>query len=121
MMPIPVTHDDRLARWRRPVDAGFGALETARGGLPLVRLDVDARAVGLEVAIDLRQTFVNSTGVAIEATYVFPLPDRAAVRRFRMTVGGRVIDGVLDERGRARATYDQAIASGHRAAIAEED
>ena len=121
MMPIPVTHDDRLARWRRPVEAGFGALETARGGLPLTRLDVEARAVGLEVAIDLRQTFVNSTGVAIEATYVFPLPDRAAVRRFRMTVAGRVIDGVLDERGRARATYDQAIASGHRAAIAEED
>jgi Ca-activated chloride channel family protein len=38
-----------------------------------------------------------------------------------MIVGGRVIDGVLDERGRARDTYDRAIAAGHRAAIAEED
>lgn len=121
MMPISVTIDERLARWRRPVDAGFGALETARGGLPLLRLEVEARALGLDVAIELRQTFINTTGEAIEATYVFPLPDRAAVRRFRMTVGGRIIDGVLDERGRARATYDQAIASGHRAAIAEED
>ncbi|HVV86422.1 MAG TPA: VIT domain-containing protein, partial [Kofleriaceae bacterium] len=121
MMPIPVTIDERLARCLRPVDTGFGALETARGGLPLTRLDVDARAVGLEVAIDVRQTFVNATRVAIEATYIFPLPDRAAVRRFRMTVGDRVVDGVLDERGRARATYDQAIAAGHRAAIAEED
>ena len=121
MMPMPVTVDDHLARWRRSVDAGFGALETARGRLPLTRLDIEARAVGLEVALDVRQTFVNATGTAIEATYIFPLPDRAAVRRFRMTVGGRVIEGELDERGRARATYDQAIASGHRAAIAEED
>ena len=121
MMPMPVTVDDHLARWRRPVDSGFGALETARGRLPLTRLDIEARAVGLEVALDVRQTFVNATGTAIEATYIFPLPDRAAVRRFRMTVGGRVIEGELDERGRARATYDQALASGHRAAIAEED
>ena len=38
-----------------------------------------------------------------------------------MEVDGRVVDGVIDERGRARQTYDDAITAGHRAAIAEED
>src|SRR5262249_3565471 len=52
---------------------------------------------------------------------IFPLPDRAAVTRFRMEVAGRVIDGVIEERGRAREQYEEAIASGHRAAITEED
>src|SRR5262249_38507331 len=52
---------------------------------------------------------------------IFPLPDRAAVHRFRMEVNGRVIEGVVDERGAARAEYDQAIAAGHRASIAEEE
>ncbi len=120
MLPLPCTIDPDLALDRRP-DRGFGALETARGRLPLAELDVEARITGLEVTTEIRQTFLNHTGEAIEATYVFPLPDRAAVHRFRMEVNGRVIEGVIDERGRARDTYDQAIAAGHRAAIAEED
>ena len=120
MQPIPITIDPGLTLDRRP-DRGFGCLETVRGRLPLAALDVDARITGLEVATELRQTYVNTTGEAIEATYIFPLPDRAAVTRFRMEVDGRVVDGVIDERGRARQTYDDAITAGHRAAIAEED
>lgn len=102
-------------------DAGFGALSTARGCLPLRALDVNARIDGLLAEIDVRQTFVNALGEPIEATYIFPLPDRGAVRAFRIEVGGRVIDGVLKERGQARQEYDDAIKAGHRAGIAEEE
>jgi len=38
-----------------------------------------------------------------------------------MEVAGRVIEGVVDERGAAREQYDEAIAAGHRAAITEEE
>src|SRR5262249_60760851 len=62
-----------------------------------------------------------TTGVGIAATYILPLPDRAAVHRFRMEVAGRVVEGVVEERGAAREQYDQAIAAGHRAAITEEE
>src|SRR5688572_21948101 len=120
MTPLPCTIDPDLSLERSP-DRGFGALETARGRLPLAALDVEARVTGLEVATEIRQTFVNHTGEAIEATYIFPLPDRAAVHRFRMEVSGRIVEGIIDERGRARETYDNAIAAGQRAAIAEED
>ncbi len=119
-MPMPITIEPTLTHPYRG-DHGFGCLETSRGRLPLAALEVEARITGLVVATELRQTFVNHTGAAIEATYIFPLPDRAAVHRFRMEVSGRVVEGVIDERGRARDTYDQAIAAGQRAAIAEED
>ena len=110
---IPAADDD--------AETGFGGLETARGGLPLQRLAVAGRITGLLYRLTVTQTFVNVHGEPLEATYIFPLPARAGVTRFRLQVGERVIDGVLKERGAARAEYDQAIEQGHRAAIAEEE
>ena len=113
--------DEEVAVFARASEPGYGAMRTPRGLLPLVAMDIDARVVGIIAATEVAQTFVNTTGGPIEATYIFPLPDRAAVHRFRMEVGGRIIEGTIDERGRARDNYDAAIAQGHRAAVAEEE
>jgi len=113
--------DEEVAAYGVQPGAGFGALETGAGVLPLIALEVDARIAGVIATVDVVQTFVNTTRVPLEATYVFPLPDRAAVHRFTMTVGDRVIEGMIEERGTARQAYDDAIAGGHRAAIAEEE
>jgi Ca-activated chloride channel family protein len=102
-------------------EAGFGALKTERGCLPLKALDVQARIDGLIARVMLTQTFVNTHAEALEAMYIFPLPDRAAVTRFRLEVAGRIVEGELKERGAARQEYDKAIQAGHRAAIAEEE
>jgi Ca-activated chloride channel homolog len=120
-MPIVLMTEEEVARFGHSEEAGFGALETDRGLLPLAAMDVEARVAGVVASIEIAQTFVNTTGTAIEATYIFPLPDRAAVNRFRMEVSGRVIEGVIDERGAAREQYEQAIAAGHRAAITEQE
>lgn len=105
----------------RDNEAGFGCLETARGCLPLISMDVAATISGLLAETSVRQTFRNSLDEPLEATYIFPLPDRAAVTSFRMRVGDRVIEGQLKERGQARKDYKKAIEDGHRAALAEED
>jgi Ca-activated chloride channel family protein len=102
-------------------ESGFGALQTKRGCLPLKSLDAQARIDGLIARVQMTQTFVNAHAEALEATYIFPLPDRAAVTRFRLEVAGRIVEGELKERGAARQEYDQAIQAGHRAAIAEEE
>ncbi|MFD1535923.1 VIT domain-containing protein [Nonomuraea guangzhouensis] len=102
-------------------DAGFGALRTARGNLPLESVAVSADISGLVAGVEVTQGFRNPYDVTLEATYVFPLPDRAAVTGFRMEADDRVIEGVLKERGQARADYDRALREGKRAAIAEED
>jgi Ca-activated chloride channel family protein len=120
--PLTLMSDDEIRQLCPPRDDhGLGGLSSPRGALPLVAMSIDTRITGLVAATELEQTFVNTLGAPIEATYVFPLPDRAAVTRFRMEVAGRIIDGVVEERGAAREQYDAAIAAGHRAAITEEE
>ena len=122
---LPMIPDAELVPTASPSIAddepGFGALRTEKGHLPLESMEVRGRIDGLLARVAVRQTFVNAFDEPLEATYIFPLPDRAAVTRFRMMVAGREIDGLLEERGQAREHYDEAIAQGRRAAIAEED
>jgi Ca-activated chloride channel family protein len=114
--------DDEVARTPASAEeSGFGSLTTEKGGLPLKAMDVRTRIDGLIAQTDLTQTFQNVHTEPLEATYIFPLPDRAAVTRFRLEVAGRVIEGQLKERGAARKEYDEAIQAGYRAAITEEE
>ena len=121
--PLPLLSEDEV----RSVTFGdddrrsFGHMSCSQGHLPLKALHVAARIVGTFAHTTVRQTFVNTLHVPIEATYIFPLPDRAAATRFIMQVGGRTVEGDLQERGQARQTYNRAIASGQRASIAEEE
>ncbi|OLF07615.1 trypsin [Actinophytocola xinjiangensis] len=102
-------------------DDGLGCLRTAEGNLPLDSIDVRAALTGLASNIELTQGFHNPHDTPLEATYVFPLPPRAAVTALRMEADGRTVDGVLKEREQARADYDQAVTEGKRASIAEEE
>ena len=102
-------------------EAGLGALATSRGNLPLAAVDIRAAIAGTSASVELIQSFRNPFDVPLEAMYVFPLPDRAAVTAMRMECAGHVVEAALKERSRAREDYDQAIAEGRRAAIAEED
>src|SRR6266511_1390901 len=114
--------EDEATRIAAPAeDAGLGALRTGQGNLPLESIDVRAAITGLVSRVQLRQGFRNPHDVPLEATYVFPLPDRAAVTEMTMTADDRVITAELRERGEARERYERAIAEGKRASIAEEE
>ncbi|MFD4668176.1 VIT domain-containing protein [Lentzea sp. NPDC058450] len=117
--PMREAEADRVGRTTE--DAGLGALRTERGNLPLERLDVRAQITGLTGRTVLTTGFVNTYDTALEATYVFPLPDRAAVTGMKMTAADRTVVADLQERGQARQTYDDAIAAGKRASIVEEE
>jgi hypothetical protein len=101
--------------------AGIGALSAGGHNLPLRRLAIRSRVSGVHCQTTIAQVFANPLREFVEATYIFPLPGRFAVTACTMHVGGRVIEAELQERSQARATYNQAIAAGHRAAIAEEE
>jgi len=119
--PLPPLTDTEL-RCCPPDDAaGFGALATTRGHVPLEAMDVHARIDGLLAQVTVSQTFVNTLDEPLEATYIFPLPARAAVTGFRLEVAGRVVEGDLKERAEARRDYEQALQAGHRAGIAEQE
>jgi Ca-activated chloride channel homolog len=102
-------------------DDGVGCLRTDEGNLPLDTIDVRASITGLASSIELTQGFHNPHDRPLEATYIFPLPPRAAVTALRMEADGHTVDGLLKEREQARADYDEAVSEGKRASIAEEE
>ncbi|MCW5951684.1 MAG: VWA domain-containing protein, partial [Propionibacteriaceae bacterium] len=102
-------------------EAGLGVLATERGNLPLRAIDAQVTITGLVSRTELTQAFGNPHTMPLEATYIFPLPDRAAVAAMTLTADGRTVVAELDERGRARQEYDDAVAAGRRAAIAEQE
>ena len=87
---IRMLDDDELAAIAGG-ETGFGALETEKGCLPLVALDLDVKIDGLTAHGTVSQCFRNVFTDPLEATYVFPLPPRAAVIGFRMIVDGAII------------------------------
>jgi Ca-activated chloride channel family protein len=122
MSEVVIMTDADVERWSESKEEkGFGALQTAQGPLPLKALDLHTNIEGLIAETTLTERFVNTHREPLEATYIFPLSDRAAVTSFRLEVAGRVVEGVLKERGEARKEYEEALQAGHRAAITEEE
>lgn len=57
----------------------------------------------------VRQTFVNRGERPLQAVYVFPLPETAALNQLAMEVGGRRLEGLLIERQAARRAYNSIV------------
>ncbi|MEM6553882.1 MAG: VIT domain-containing protein [Planctomycetota bacterium] len=85
--------------------------------LPLKHTDVRAAITGYLATVDVTQQFHNPFDTKIEAVYVFPLPQDAAVSEFVMTIGDRQIRGLIREKEEAEQLYAQAKAQGYRAAL----
>lgn len=88
--------------------------------LPAVRTDVVLEVNGPLIAGTVTQLFTNPTDQVIEAIYVFPLPETAAVHAMVIVVGERRIVSVVQEKAQARRTYETARESGQRAALVEQ-
>ena len=84
---------------------------------PTLASEVDISVAGLVSRVTVRQHFINPARVWMEGIYVFPLPERAAVDRLTMTVGGREIAGRIMERAEARKAFEEAAAQGQRASL----
>ena len=85
--------------------------------LPLQHTDVHAVVTGYIGTVDVTQQFENPYDEKIEAVYVFPLPEKAAVNEFVMTIGDRKIRGILREKEEAEQIYEDARAQGYRASL----
>ena len=98
-------------------DDGDIAGEPVEVPLPLTHTAVHAQLVGYVGTVDVTQQFENPFDEKIEAVYLFPLPEKAAVSEFVMTIGERRIRGILRERAEAEAIYREARAQGYQASL----
>lgn len=80
---------------------------------------VEARIDGRVASVTLHQTFFNPNPRALEGTYVLPLPTGASVGAFRLTSGGKTLDGELLDRERARTIYEGIVARQRDPALLE--
>jgi Ca-activated chloride channel family protein len=88
---------------------------------PLKHTDVVAEITGSVAQVEVVQIFQNPYDRKIEAVYVFPLPDRAAVNDMEIKVGERTIKGLIRKREEARAVYDAARQAGRIAALLDQE
>ena len=102
-----------------------GALRTWFDGqdyeLPLLHTDVDAHISGMVADVSVLQVFTNPFDVPIEAEYVFPLPEDAAVDGMTLRVGDRVIEATVHEKEEAKAIYERARSEGRVAARLDQE
>ncbi|MHC4607771.1 MAG: VIT domain-containing protein [Planctomycetota bacterium] len=115
-------------------DTGRGTVEQPRGGelraklegnktvpLPLKHTDVKAQISLYIGAVTVEQQYHNPYSEKIEAVYVFPLPQNAAVSDFIMVIGDRYIRGIIREREEARKMYEEARRQGYTASLLSQD
>jgi len=89
--------------------------------LPLQHTDVRISVSGFVARATVTQRYTNPFEAPIEAVYVFPLPDKAAVDGMTMRVGEKLIRGEIKRRDEARRIYEQAKAEGKRTGLLEQE
>jgi Ca-activated chloride channel family protein len=89
--------------------------------LPVVDMEVRLEVTGMLVHGTVRQSFDNPTAEVIEAVYLFPLPESAAVHHMEMRIGPRRIVSMIQEREEAKRTYEKARQEGKKAALVEQE
>ena len=125
--PPEAMHDESPAHWDSH-HVGTGAMLASfptrpNGGasqyipLPLEHTAVEAAIEGYISTVEVNQRFANPFDTKIEAVYLFPLPEKAAVSEFVMVIGDRTIRGIVREKEEAEEIYRQARAQGYRASL----
>ena len=83
----------------------------------ILKSDAHMTVTGLINHVVVKQTYQNENPFAVNARYVFPLPDESAVHAMTMCIGERVIKGHIDKKIEAEKKYAQAQKAGKQAAL----
>lgn len=88
---------------------------------PLKHTEVIAKIAGNLSRVEVIQSFENPFTQPLEAVYIFPLPDEAAVDDMEIKIGDRIIKGNIKKREEAVAIYEKAKQEGRTAGLLEQE
>jgi len=88
---------------------------------PLKQTEVKAKIAGNISRVEVVQKFENPFPESLEAVYVFPLPDEAAVDDMEIKIGDRTIKADIKLREEALEIYEQARQQGRTAGLLEQE
>ncbi|XP_033635285.1 protein mono-ADP-ribosyltransferase PARP4-like isoform X2 [Asterias rubens] len=98
-----------------------GLLSNADQPIPLKAVHVRARLLDLAAQVVVLQVYANDSDMPIEAKYVFPLDEQAAVCGFEAFINDKHIVGEVKEKETAHREYKEAISQGHGAYLMDEE
>ncbi|XP_073329534.1 protein mono-ADP-ribosyltransferase PARP4 [Pagrus major] len=102
-------------------DVTAGLLDSSGQQIPLQAVHVKCKLMDLLSQVVIFQKYTNLSSVPIEAKYVFPLDDSAAVCGFEAFINGKHVVGQVKEKETARKEYKQAVEKGHGAYLMDQD
>uniref|UniRef100_A0A670Y543 Uncharacterized protein n=1 Tax=Pseudonaja textilis TaxID=8673 RepID=A0A670Y543_PSETE len=102
-------------------DISAGLLDRAGNPIPLKDIQIKGRIIDFVAEVVVFQTYENETESPIEAKYVFPLDDTAAVCGFEAFIKGKHIIGEVKEKEKAHQEYREAISRGDGAYLMDQD
>ncbi|MEG4200601.1 VIT domain-containing protein [Microcoleus sp. Pol12A5] len=88
---------------------------------PLKQTEVKAKIAGNISRVEVVQKFENPFPEPIEAVYIFPLPDEAAVDDMEIKIGSRIIKADIKLREEALEIYERARKQGRTAGLLEQE
>ncbi|XP_063954630.1 protein mono-ADP-ribosyltransferase PARP4-like isoform X5 [Lytechinus pictus] len=120
-IPPPVEMKDVLAVPNPNDKVVSGLQSTSSKPIPLKNVCVRAKMMDLAAQVVIFQEYDNVNRESIEAKYVFPLEDSAAVCGFEAFIGDKHIVGTVKEKEQAHREYKEAISKGHGAYLMDEE
>ena len=88
--------------------------------VPLQNVKVDAKIVDFVSEVTVIQSYINVENQPIEAVYMFPIEESAAVTAFEAQIDDRKIVTHVKEKDKAREDYDDAVRNKKTAVLLEE-
>jgi len=88
--------------------------------VPLKSVSMEIHLEDFTAIAHLTQTYTNDETSPIEAVYIFPIDEAAAITTFEAAIDGRVIQGVVREKLEARQLYDESLCAGLAAYLLEQ-
>lgn len=88
---------------------------------PEIDMQVRITISGMIARVRFTQTFSNPYDNWLTGTYAFPLPETAAINKLQMFLQDKMIEGVIMEKQEAKQAYDEALASGKKASLLEQN
>ncbi|MEO1679362.1 MAG: VIT and VWA domain-containing protein [Pseudomonadota bacterium] len=85
--------------------------------LPLLESHIAVNIEGDMATVEVTQSFENPAQVPLNADYLFPLNQHAAVYGMEMRVGDEITQAVIREKAQAQAEFDAAREAGKSAAL----
>eukprot|EP00762_Andalucia_godoyi_P002666 ANDGO_03272.mRNA.1 von Willebrand factor A domain-containing protein DDB_G0292028 len=89
--------------------------------VPLQSVAVSVRISACAAFVTATQTYANAESAPVEAVYVFPIEEDAAVHSFKAVVDDREIESVLKPKKEAQREYSDALARGSGAYLMEQN